>query len=868
MGASLIVSVFLAFSLSLSWFSGDKENGMLEETIREAKSEQKMINERYQLLSVQMREKEFGQKVMAKKLKDEVKKQKKLKRTLAMEKRKLRIAVENGKAIDVDAERKRIRKEVEERASKEIARLEQKIVTVEAEKKRIEENARIGLTAKRDKDSEAWTQAELAKARAQEAISKYKALKSELENLRAARDQADGVLREQARARKNAEEALARIKAERAALEARLKAAEQTLRVAAPSGDSQSVKNDVVPPFVAEMKKARDILRREIGIRNRTITELERNAKEIERNAKLIDDNERQTLRSALEKKARRVAELEKKLEDSRVREQTLKANLKNGTTTAKAAGDSVEKARINTLRARILSLQAKLKETEDNKNAFAEKARARIDALRKRTEQLDTKNMEMEQDLREGVPLRARAMPSEEMVPRLLKKDRELQTKLLGDGLVDLRSQASNYVAQKMIDRNVELEAQLQDTRLQLAEAQNSYRNASGRGGFTDAIEINPARGDTRAIIARYRKAATTITSLNQRNIELEAAVGEKMQAVAQIEAARFIIDKLQSQNLELQKKLHALDKEKRAEEAAFAAAVAAPADLDKHEPMPVEAEAVNVETPVNITGQRALKIAVAPTKVVAATVNVEAKDALPRAVSGDEKAVPAAELGLLPAADVETTLSPEAPMIVASLEKGVDLEGAMQAIIPSVKEAKPEAPVVKSQAELEAARKASAKELRQIVNEIQDLNTSLESMRKGPGNTSLAQIHERIRKLQKKIIHDVDSGAMKMEDIMPYVDEGGGFTFYTIREGDTPNEIAGRKDVYGDPSMWPLIYRYNQSRLESPDVIQTSRLLIIYKNLPAGEKEEAIKKAHVFGEWTSWKDEDKRALVEDWIM
>jgi len=66
----------------------------------------------------------------------------------------------------------------------------------------------------------------------------------------------------------------------------------------------------------------------------------------------------------------------------------------------------------------------------------------------------------------------------------------------------------------------------------------------------------------------------------------------------------------------------------------------------------------------------------------------------------------------------------------------------------------------------------------------------------------------------------------------------------------------------------MWPLIYKYNQSRFANPDVIQTSRLLIIYKNLSAGEKEEAIKKAHVFGDWTSWKDEDKRAWVEDWIM
>jgi len=745
MGASLIVSVFLAFSLSLSWFAGDKENGMLEDTIQETMAKQESINNQYQLLTVKMREKDAGQKVLEAKLKREMKRQKKLKRNLAMEKRKMRIAVESGKAVDVEAERQRIRKEVEEQASKEIAKLEAKIATIEQEKKHMEESASLGLTAKKDTDGEGWAQAEIAKARAQDAIQKYRTLKNEYENLRAARGRADEVLREQALARKKNEEELARIKTERAALEARLKAAENALRLTSMPDTNKSVKNDNTP-LVAEMKKAREILRRKIDMRNLTITELERKANEFKRKARLVDDTEKQTLRSALEDKARRVAELERELENSRTREQTLRANLKNGTTTAEAAGDSVERAKIDTLRSRIQSLEAKLQETEENKRAFAEKARARINELRKRTEILDTRNMEMEKDLREGTPLRAKAVPSEKMAPPLIKQNRELQTKLLGNGLIDLQGKASNYVAQKMIDRNVELEARLQETRLQLAEAESTYRSSRSGAAYTNAIELAPGKSDTRAIIARYRKAATTITTLNQRNVELEARVGETARAIAQADAAQYIIEQLQSQNIELQKQLRAMDKARHVDEAALAVARA-------------NQQTAKAETPTEAAEPVSVEKKTLPAAPEAETVKAEEAapaEAVTEAKAADTTVIEPAHIAL---AGNDMTASPEPPMVVASLEKGFDLEHAMQSIIPSVKDANVIVPVVKSPAELEAERKAKAKELREIVNEIQDLNNSLEALQEGssPEKTTLVEIHEGVRKLRKKITRDI---------------------------------------------------------------------------------------------------------------
>jgi hypothetical protein len=48
----------------------------------------------------------------------------------------------------------------------------------------------------------------------------------------------------------------------------------------------------------------------------------------------------------------------------------------------------------------------------------------------------------------------------------------------------------------------------------------------------------------------------------------------------------------------------------------------------------------------------------------------------------------------------------------------------------------------------------------------------------------------------------------------------------YYVVREGDTLYGIAGRKDVYGDSMMWPLLGRHNLAKLsymlvgkDSPD-------------------------------------------------
>ncbi|NOX96575.1 MAG: LysM peptidoglycan-binding domain-containing protein [Nitrospirae bacterium] len=50
-----------------------------------------------------------------------------------------------------------------------------------------------------------------------------------------------------------------------------------------------------------------------------------------------------------------------------------------------------------------------------------------------------------------------------------------------------------------------------------------------------------------------------------------------------------------------------------------------------------------------------------------------------------------------------------------------------------------------------------------------------------------------------------------------------------HTVVKGETLWDIAGYKDVYGDPTKWKLIYEANKDILDSPDSLKPGQLLVI---------------------------------------
>ena len=144
-GAGVIVAVFVAFSMAISWVSGDKKNENLEDTVavskyekrdaesRLAKARMTVVDSKEHLAESKEREKEMD------------KARKKMQRDLLFEKRQRRRAVKLGSALDLDVARDDLRAEVEAEARKEITELLDKLDVMEQSKNNLEEELRLKI---------------------------------------------------------------------------------------------------------------------------------------------------------------------------------------------------------------------------------------------------------------------------------------------------------------------------------------------------------------------------------------------------------------------------------------------------------------------------------------------------------------------------------------------------------------------------------------------------------------------------------------------------------------------------------------------------------------------------------------------------
>ncbi len=69
--------------------------------------------------------------------------------------------------------------------------------------------------------------------------------------------------------------------------------------------------------------------------------------------------------------------------------------------------------------------------------------------------------------------------------------------------------------------------------------------------------------------------------------------------------------------------------------------------------------------------------------------------------------------------------------------------------------------------------------------------------------------------------------------------------FDIYIVQQGDTLWDIASDKQVYGDPYMWPLLYKYNVARVDDPNIIEPKLKLVVKKQPQSIEVESELKRA-----------------------
>ena len=64
---------------------------------------------------------------------------------------------------------------------------------------------------------------------------------------------------------------------------------------------------------------------------------------------------------------------------------------------------------------------------------------------------------------------------------------------------------------------------------------------------------------------------------------------------------------------------------------------------------------------------------------------------------------------------------------------------------------------------------------------------------------------------------------------------------TSYTVTDGENLFAIAGRRKVYGDSLLWPLIYKANRDQIKDPQQIYPGQLLTIPRDISEQEMEQA---------------------------
>jgi nucleoid-associated protein YgaU len=66
-----------------------------------------------------------------------------------------------------------------------------------------------------------------------------------------------------------------------------------------------------------------------------------------------------------------------------------------------------------------------------------------------------------------------------------------------------------------------------------------------------------------------------------------------------------------------------------------------------------------------------------------------------------------------------------------------------------------------------------------------------------------------------------------------------------YLVKKGETLVDISAKKPVYGDPYLWPLLYKANRDQIRDPKVIFSGQKLSIPRELTPEEMQSAREQA-----------------------
>ncbi len=563
----------------------------------------------------------------------------------------------------------------------------------------------------------------------------------------------------------------------------------------------------------------------------------------------------------------------------------------------------------------RIVELESKFADASIAKVVAGEAVDEETARLRERATELEIQNRELNAMLRESKIRLAEADIERDTVKELIAKNAALEAKLKEAGLANLQGKAADFVAQKLIERNADLEAKLQEARLGLAKSEAARERAEELTEQNNALVSKLKNAEVS--LAAVKGSSEVVAQITSRNAELEEKIVEAEAAIAQADAARFMVEELNRENLELSEMLEreraagsdgselevklrnvndAIElklKEERGVRTnlesklveameAKSAGETAISDLVKlqssteqalqrelEEKKILEESLAQTELKLSLSEESAREAVKAMSEAEALLLNVR-KEQQGDSASIVERgaAISTDVLSALDAAnqarvDLETQLGTqmEAGRIVeAKLREFEQTVGQQNITIKSLEQA-----VIDAESRLES--KVSAKD--EIKADIRSVGAKARTMgAEGGSDVTLFALQSEFTQLKGKITRKLKSGEIEASDLLEMMTVDGVLNVYVVNKGDTLWRIASNKDHYANPFMWPLIYRYNVTKLRSPDRLEPGQVLIIFKEVSETEAVDAVKKAKNRGNWRKWSSEQKKDWVKEWSL
>ena len=562
MGVStLVLAVFIAASLGLSWVSGDKEQERLQDRVAKRGVETKEVERELGNKNRQFdnQTKELSQ--IKKKLKLELRAKKKVERKLAYEKRQSRLAKEQreqggaeerkvetpaakGQEVTRRSEsntyervdREKIRAEVEKKVKQEISELEAKLRAVEESSRRLEAEMQLKIEEEaRKRAEEAWTQAELARVRAEEAAAESLALKDRLDKVKKAKEAVDAALSEQEDALILAEERLVSERAEREKLEERLENATEALDLSKAAGEeaiegaSDAVKAAekvtslaITPDELAE--KAREIVRldsaraaaqKELEAKSQEISLLKSRIQEIEAEKEIVSNE-------AFESADKLIA-LKEQLEMVSLRENELRDTIGERKAAYAAEFESAALAKEQSLKAAndvaVAELERKLEIASRRLNEVIE-VMAELPVLKAEVESARVKEAEL------SAAIEVQKSAQSEELARALGEQESLLRADYGLKLAELEAKfADASIAKVEAGAAVDAEVARLQKRAAELEAQNSELNSLLHGSKIALAEANAEREIAKELIVKNVALEAKLKEAGLANLQGKAA-------------------------------------------------------------------------------------------------------------------------------------------------------------------------------------------------------------------------------------------------------------------------------------------------------------------------------------------------------